>query len=304
MVVRQPVGVVGERGLLRQDRQAREQRGSRVGEQVIDVGHAPGGGELEGQQGQQVAGGGDRLAPGVAGRGGQRGQVEGDQVRDGQQQPGHGGVDACGQRGEVGDGGGRQPGVAAGGGRAGAGLGRGAAQQPPEAFLAQDVADGGAAQRGAFAGEPGADLVDRQALAAQLDDPGAGGVLFRGALAAGDAGRGEHGELACPQVADQRRQRGAGVAGAVGGLLQRGALVQVGAQRLVTALVHLPGQQLPARPWGRYRGHGADLSQASVGGRYPASARIAPGNALPVPACCRLGWLKSGISPPHGLCIT
>jgi hypothetical protein len=164
-------------------------------------------------------------------------------------------------------------GVAPGGGRAGTGLGRGAAQQPAEAFLAQDVADGGAAQRGPFAGEPGADLVNRQAIAAQLDDPGAGGILARGAFAAGDAGRGEHGELACPQVADQRRQRGAGIAGAAGGLLQRGALIQVGAQRLVTALVHLPGQQLPARPWGRYRGHGADLSRASGGGRYPARAR-------------------------------
>ena len=92
------------------------------------------------------------LGAGVAGRGGQRGQVQGDQVRDGQQQPGHGGGGAGGQGGEVGDGGGRQPGVAAGGGRAGAGLGRGAAQQPPEAFLAQDAADGGAAQRGALTG--------------------------------------------------------------------------------------------------------------------------------------------------------
>src|SRR5260370_22643249 len=169
----------------------------------MDVGNAPGGGELEREQGQQPGDGGDDAGAGVAGRGYQGGQVEGDQVRDGQQQPGHGGVGAGGQGGEVGDGGGRQPGVAAGGGRAGAGLGRGAAQQAAEAFLAQDVADGGAAQRGAFPRGPGADLVDRQAVTAQLDDPGAGGVLFRGALAAGDAGRGEHGELACPKVADQ-----------------------------------------------------------------------------------------------------
>ena len=150
VVVGQPVGVVGERGLLGQDRQPGQQGGGGVGEQVIDVADAPGGGELEGQQGQQVAGGGDRLGAGVASRGDQRGQVEGDQVGDGQQQPGHGGVGVCGQGGEVGDGGGRQPGVAAGGGRAGAGLGRGAAQQPGEPFLAQDVADGGAAQRGSL----------------------------------------------------------------------------------------------------------------------------------------------------------
>jgi hypothetical protein len=174
---------------------------------------------LRGQQCQQVAGGGDRLGTGVTGRGDQRGQVEGDQVRDGQQQPGHGGGGAGGQGREVGQGGGWQPGVPAGGGRAGAGLGRGAAQQPAESFLSQDVADGGAAQRGAFLAEPGADLVDRQALAAQLDDPGAGGVFARGAFAAGDAGRREQGEPACPQVADQRRECVAGIAGGGGGLL-------------------------------------------------------------------------------------
>jgi hypothetical protein len=37
VVVGQPVGVVGERGLLRQDRQARQQRTSGAGGQVIDV---------------------------------------------------------------------------------------------------------------------------------------------------------------------------------------------------------------------------------------------------------------------------
>ena len=241
VVMGEPVGVVGERGLLRQDRQPGQQRGRRVGEQVINVGYAPGGGELEGEQGQQVSGGGDRLGAGVAGRGGQGGQVQGDQVRDGQQQPGHGGVGAGGQRGEVDGAGGRQPGVAPGGGRAGAGLGRWAAQQPAEAFLAQDAADGGAAQRSPFPGQPGADLVGRQALAAQLDDPASGGVRLRGALAAGRARRREHGEPARPQVPDQGRQRVPGVPGGVGGLLQGGALEQVGAQRLIPPLVHLPG---------------------------------------------------------------
>src|SRR5260370_36655528 len=156
----------------------------------MDVGNAPGGGELEREQGQQPGDGGDDAGAGVAGRGYQGGQVEGDQVGDGQQQPGHGGVGAGGQGGEVGDGRGRQPGVPAGGGRAGAGLGRGAADQPPESFLAQDVADGGAAQRRAFAGEPGADLIDRHARPAQPDDPAAGGVPLRGALAAAHARRG------------------------------------------------------------------------------------------------------------------
>ena len=71
-----------------------------------------------------------------------------------------------------------------------------------------------------------------------------------GALAAGDAGRREHGEPSCQQVAYQGRERVAG-AGGVAGPLQRGALIQVGAQRLIPLLVRLApaGQQLPARPW-------------------------------------------------------
>ena len=119
--------------------------------------------------------------------------------------------------------------------------------------------------------EPGADLVDRQALAAQLDDAGAGGVLLRRALAPGYARRREHGELACPQVAYQGGQRGAGAAGGGRGLLQRCALIQAGAQRLVAPLVHLAGagEQLPARARGRYGGHVAGLPQ---GPRRPAVA--------------------------------
>jgi hypothetical protein len=257
VVVGQPVGVVGQRGFLRQGRQAGQERGGRVAQQVIDVADAPGGGELEGEQGQQPAGGGDDAGAGVAGRGGHRGQVEGDQVGDGEQQPGHGGVRAAGQGGEVDDGGSRQGGVAAGGGRADAGPGLPAAQQPAESFLAQDAADGGAAQGGAFLSEPGADLIDRQARAAQLDDPAAGGVLPRRALAPRDARRREQRELAGPQVADQGRQRRAGVAGRVSGLLQGRAVVQVGAQRLIAPLVHLAGEQLPAPARGRYGGHGA-----------------------------------------------
>ena len=217
--------------------------------------HAPGGGELEGEQGQQPGHGRDDAGAGVAGLVSQARQVQGDQVRDCQQQPGHGGMGARGNRAEVDDRGGRQPGVAAGGGRAGAGLRRRAADQPAESFLAQDVADRAAAQRGPLPGDPHADLIDRQALAAQLDDPAAGRVLLRGALAARDARWREHGHLPGPQVADQGRQRAAGVAGGIGGLLQRGALIQVGAQRLIPPLVHLAGQQLPPRPWGRYRGH-------------------------------------------------
>ena len=92
VVVGQPVGVVGERGFLRQDRQPGEQGAGGVGEQVVDVADTPGGGELEGQQGQDAAGGRDGCGAGVARRVHQGRQVEGDQVGNGQQQPGEPGV--------------------------------------------------------------------------------------------------------------------------------------------------------------------------------------------------------------------
>ena len=121
----------------------------------------------------------------------QGGQVQGDQVGDGQQQPGQPGLGAGGDGGEVDDGGPGQLGVPAGGGGAGAGLGRGAAQQPAEPLLGEDLPDPGAVERGALGAQPGADLMHRQARPAQLDHPGAGSVLGRGALRAGPAGRGE-----------------------------------------------------------------------------------------------------------------
>lgn len=44
-------------------------------------------------------------------------------------------------------------------GRAGAGLGRGAVQQPGKALLGEDLPDPGAAERDAPGAQPGADLV-------------------------------------------------------------------------------------------------------------------------------------------------
>jgi hypothetical protein len=52
VVVGEPVGVAGERRLLGQHRQPGQQAGGGVGEQVIDVGHPAGAGELERQQAQ------------------------------------------------------------------------------------------------------------------------------------------------------------------------------------------------------------------------------------------------------------
>ena len=261
MVVRQPVGVAGERGFLRQDRQPGEQGAGRVVEQVVDVGYPPGGGELEGEQGQQPRCRGDDAGAGVAGLAGQGGQVQGDQLGDGEQQPGEPGAGRAGERGEVDDLGGGKVRGPPGGGWADAGLGLGVAQQPAEALLGQELSDPGAVQRCALCGEPGGDLVDRQAGPAQLDDAAAGGVLPRRALAAGPARLGEQRQLPCPEVADQRRQRRARVPEPGGGLAQRRALEHVGADRLVPPLVHAsrPGECLPALARGWFRCHVAGL---------------------------------------------
>jgi hypothetical protein len=138
-------------------------------------------------------------------------------------------VHPLGEGAEVEHAGGGQAGVAAGGGRGGAGLVCRVAQQPAKALFAEDLADPGAVQADPLDGEPGADLVHRQALAAQLDHAGSGAVFFRGVLAAGFAWFGEQGKLAGAQVAGQRVQRGGGVAEPGGGLVQGGALVEVGA---------------------------------------------------------------------------
>jgi len=51
VVMGQAVGVVGEGGLLRQHRHPGQQRGGRVGQQVVHVGDPPGAGQLEREQG-------------------------------------------------------------------------------------------------------------------------------------------------------------------------------------------------------------------------------------------------------------
>jgi hypothetical protein len=136
-----------------------------------------------------------------------------------------------------------------------------AAPDPRQPGLGDDLVDPGAVQRDAFAGQHRADLVDRVALRAQLDDPGAGGVLARRGLRAGP-GVGEEvpGPATIgPEVAHRRVQARSGVAEALrdrgGGL----AVQQVGPQRLVAALrARFRGcEVLPAGPGrltGRHRG--------------------------------------------------
>ena len=239
VVMREPVGVIGERGFLRQDRQPGEQAAGRVADQVIDVGYAAGAGQLQGQQGQQPRHCRDNRGAWVAGGPDQGGQVQGYKVGDGQQQPGEPGIGAGGERGEVHDRGAGQLRVPAGGRRAGAGGWCGAAQQPAEALLGKDLPYPGAVERSALRAQPGTDLIDRQALAAQFGHPCAGAVLGRGGLGAGLAGRGEQLQLPGPEITQQAGHCRSRVAGA--GLGDGQALGEVSAQRLIPALVRVPG---------------------------------------------------------------
>jgi hypothetical protein len=248
--VLQPVGAGGQRGGLRQRGEPGEQGGAGVGGDVAAVGDAPGGGQLQRQQRQQVGQGGD-LAGGRVARGGhQVRDAQRDQVRDGQEQPGQPGLGPAGQRGEV---------------RSfGAGLdlplnsrpaaaGVGAAPQPGQSLPGDHLGDPGPVQRGALGGQRDGDLVDGVPGGAQLDDPGAGGVLARRGLRAGPAG---DEEVPGPgaEVARCREQARRGVAEPGGGLARGQALGQVGAQRLMPA-VRRGGraeEELPAGP-GRLR---------------------------------------------------
>src|SRR5439155_1917651 len=128
------------------------------------------------EQRQQVGDRGDVAGAGVSGRVDEAGQVQGEQVRQGEQQPGQPGRVAAGAlAGDVGvvlvlqgPGPGQvfASGPAAGGVRA--------APDPRQPGLDDHFVDPGAVQSDAFAGQYRADLVDRVALRAQLDDPGAG----------------------------------------------------------------------------------------------------------------------------------
>ncbi len=249
MVMRQPVGVAGEGRFLRQHRHPGQQRGGGVGEQVINMRHPPGAGQLEREQGQQPRHRGDDAGARVARRGGQGGQVQGGQVGQDEQQPGAYGVQLPGPGAEVDD---RRPGqgrVAAVGGRRGAGLRLGAADQPAEPLLGEDLADAGAVQRRAPGGQPRGDLVGGQALPAQLDHLASRPVLGRGGAGrrAGLAGRGEQLQLPGPVLAHQVDHRPAGVAEPLPGLGVGQPLHEVSPQRLVPALVHLAGGGEPAR---------------------------------------------------------
>jgi len=181
--VLQPAGVGGQRGGLGQRGEPGEQRGAGVGGDVVDVGDPPGAGQLECQQRQDVRQGGDSRGGRVARGGHQVRDAQGDQVGDGQEQPGQPGLGPAGQGGEV---------CCFGAGLdlpgRPAAFGIGAAPHPGQPLPGDHLGDPGPVQRGAPGRQCLADLVDGVPGGAQLDDPGAGGVLGRGSLRAGPAG--------------------------------------------------------------------------------------------------------------------
>jgi len=179
----EPVGVGGQGGGLGQGGQRGQQGGAGVGGDVVDVGDPPGAGELECQQRQQIGQGGDSRGGRVAGRGHHVRHAERDQVRHREQQPGQAGLGALGERGEV-------QGLGAGLDvpRWPAALGVGAAPQPGQPLISDHLGDPGPVQRGALGGQRRGDLIDRVPGDAQLEDPGAGGVLARRGLGPWPAG--------------------------------------------------------------------------------------------------------------------
>ena len=123
------------------------------------------------------------------------------------------------------------------------------AQQPPKAFLGEDLTHAGAIERGALAGESGADLVGGQSVAAQLDHPAAHAVLGwrRPGRRAGLARRGEQLQLPGPVLAHQVHHRPPGVAEPPRGLGVGRPVDEERAQRLVAAVVHLLRRGEPLR---------------------------------------------------------
>jgi hypothetical protein len=251
MIVGEPVGVVGERGLLRQHRHPGEQPGGGVGEQVVDVRHPPGAGELERQQRQQPVERGDHGSAGIARSTDQARKVEGDQVGEHEQQPGSDGVKAFWPGGKADQ---LRPGqlrVTPWGRRTDAPCRFGPTQQPAEAFFGQDLCDRGAIERSPLEAKAGGDLIGRQSFPAQLDHPGPHRVLARPGSRppAGPARWGEQVELPGPVLAGQIDHRPAGVAEPSARLGIGQPVHVVRPQRLVAPLVQLRWGGEELRGW-------------------------------------------------------
>ena len=221
-------GVLGEGGALGDGIEAGEE-----GEALVEsVGHDAEGAadapELEGEQGEGGAVGGDAVGAGEAGLLDERGEVELDEGGQEEEEAAEGGAEGAG--GEV-------AGVAGGEGAGedlgGEDLGGGAAREAGQAGLVEDFGDGGDAGGGVLAIELLGDLGSGEVAGTESEDTQA--ELGAGVVGGGRGG--EEGSVGVAQEVGAEVAEGAvGIAEAGGGLGEGAALDEAGAEGFVAAV--------------------------------------------------------------------
>ena len=169
-----PAAVLGEEGSLGDDVQPGEEGQPLIQHRAHDVAVACGARELQGQQRPHRTASGDHLRARetrvsedpVQGDGGQHWQEEEQAAELGAER--RGAEVELPDIGDIGNGGPRTDGTFV----------IGPAWQASEAFLLEDMRDGDRAERVALVGQVAADIVDRQVLLAEGDDPIAEGIGF------------------------------------------------------------------------------------------------------------------------------
>ena len=227
--------MLGEEALLRHGVEAAEQGEALVGDEGHDMALALDRPQLEGEGGAQGMLGRDHARAGQLGGVGEA-SIQADQVGDEQEEAAEAGGElawrgrSCGNR--------RRPRRWA---EPGGPLLVEASGQAGEAFVLQDLADGGGAERRSLLLERTADVVDRVVALAQGDDlrPAAALVGLRlGALAGGGE---EVGQAAVSELVAEDMEGAGRVAEAAGGFGGRQLVDEEGAQGFVLALAGRAG---------------------------------------------------------------
>ena len=112
----------------------------------------------------------------------------------------------------------------------------GPAWQASEAFLLKDVRDGDRTERVALVGQAAADVVDRQVLLTQRDDPLAEGIGFGRGLWSLGWGEEEVAAGILAELMDQDTETPRGIAKSAGGLLTGQPLDEVGAEGFILTM--------------------------------------------------------------------
>ena len=249
VLARGAVRVAGQMGALGQHVQPAEQAQRAVVHDVVDVRASPLLVQLQRQQRQQRVERRQLRGPRVTRLGDQRADVELDQLGHQQKQPGVLGGDPL-PRGPVLLG--QTPGLGRHQ-RQRLGLGLRLALEASEALLAGQLPDRGTRQRHPLGAKCPLDLSQRAALPSQPERQRPRPVLLRLRSRARPRGR-EQRKPPRAELAHQRLDRGARVPEALTDRLGALLLDEVGAQRLVAALVGLVRRGEPLRP--RPRPHG------------------------------------------------